>query len=295
MRELKHAWGWRTTSKLVVLSVDDYGAVRLNNRAAREKLPGLRGHMDQLDAVETREDLEALFSVLRSVKGGDGRPAVFTPYALAANPDFAWMRENRSYGYEVLPETFARLSAEQPAAYEGAWALWREGMAEGLFQPQFHGREHLSVPVIEEKLRRKDADLEINLELKSLAGLKSPETMPGVRFTEAFGLHDASLLEGHKEVIKDGVARFREVFGHAPDVFTPPSQILHPDLDVFAGAQGLKALDLPFQSRRPLGGGKSKRSVSFLRRRAGVGRGALSARLALSRRAAFTLNRWAQR
>jgi len=35
LNNLKNIWGWRTSRKIVVFSVDDYGNVRLDSRQAR--------------------------------------------------------------------------------------------------------------------------------------------------------------------------------------------------------------------------------------------------------------------
>ena len=89
---LKNIPGWHTAEKLVVFSVDDYGNVRLDSKAARDRMAAsgveLLGRFDHLDALETRQDLEALLEALSSVTDSHGRHAVFTPYALSANPDF---------------------------------------------------------------------------------------------------------------------------------------------------------------------------------------------------------------
>src|SRR6056297_2468844 len=185
--ELKHLPGWRAQGRYVAFAVDDYGSVRLSSREARDHLeasiPGFGGQMDCYDAVETCEDLEALFEVLRGVRDSDDRAAIFTAYALPANPDFQHMREVHAYAYESLTQTFRRLSAEQPRAYEGTWELWQEGMREGLIRPQCHGREHFSVPLLERKLIERDLDLEANLQVESLAGISNSPEMPGVGFT----------------------------------------------------------------------------------------------------------------
>ncbi len=98
---LKNIPGWRTAEKLVVFAVDDYGNVRLDSPRARDQLSeaglDMSSRFDQYDALETRQDLEALFEVLSSVSDSQGRNAVFTPYALCANPDFDAM-SNASAG-----------------------------------------------------------------------------------------------------------------------------------------------------------------------------------------------------
>jgi len=264
---LKNLHGWRTPRKLVAFAVDDYANVRVASVAARERLLAagldLSGQMDRYDALETRHDLEALFQVLNSVRDGKGQPAVFTPYALAANPDFAAIREDGAqYHPEPVPRTFQRLAAEQPQAYEGAWALWQEGVARGLVRPQCHGREHLNVALFEHKLLQRAPDLLANLEHDSLAGIASDSAMPGVGFTHAFGLHDRAELARHREILADAFDRFEQVWGYRSRTFTPPAQQLHPDLHEEVAQHGVLSLDKPLRCSRPLGGGSRRREVN---------------------------------
>lgn len=259
----KNLGGWRTERKIVVINVDDYGNVRLDSKRARENLikAGLKlsSRMDFFDALETREDLEALFEVLDSVADQHGRPAKFTAYCLSSNPDFEKTLTNREYCRELLPRTFLRKSASEPLAYEGTWKLWLEGVAHGFLQPQFHGREHLSVILINAKLRDNSADLNINLNNASMAGLTSH--LPGIIFTQAFALtpqlplNDQLKMQG--EIICRGMSDFAEIFGFTSLTFTPPSQVIHPLLYPIAVSQGIKAIDKPYRVIRQLGNEKS--------------------------------------
>lgn len=266
---LKNIPGWRTDEKLVLISVDDYGNVRLDSRAAWERMAGagldMRGRFDRVDTLETRQDLEALFDVLASVADAGGRSAVFTPYVLCANLDFDALRSgDPDYRYETLPRTFERLTATQPQAYDGAWALWREGIRLGLLRPQFHGREHLNVELIERKLRAGDRALTINLENRSMAGLGDEPSLPGVGFTQAFGLWDRSEIKRHREIIVDGLKLFEQVFGFRSQTFTPPAQQLHPDLYPWVESQGVCAIHKPLHCVRRLDRERSAREFNTL-------------------------------
>ena len=274
VKALKNIPGWRTRQKLVVFNVDDYGNVRLASRAAAEGLAkaglALEGRFDRLDTLETREDLEGLFEVLDSVRDSTGRGAVFTPYALSANPDFEALRKSPGqYHYEDLPRTFARLSAEDPQAYEGTWALWHEGIERGLLSPEFHGREHLNLRLIEHKLAHRAPDLMANIDVSSLAALRDDPALPGVGFTHAFGLADAADITRHREILTEGLALFQRVFGRPAHSFTPPAQRLHPDLHGFMEAQGIRAIDKPLHTVRGLDRGKTRREVNFMGRKRG--------------------------
>lgn len=273
-RNLKNLRGWRTDRKLVVFSVDDYANVRVDSASSLEKLEraGLppASHFDHFDSVETRDDLEALFEVLNSVRDRKDRPAIFTAYAMSANPDFERiLNDGESYYYETIPETFARLAADQPAAYEGAWALWREGLSAGLIKPQFHGREHLSIDLLERKLRNQSADLMINLRNRSMTSLGREPSLPGVGFTHAFGLHEASQLPRHREILRDGLRLFEKIWGFPSLTFTPPAQRIHPALYEDAERAGVLAIDKPLHCVRNLGNGAVQREINKTGRQRG--------------------------
>ena len=80
-----------------------------------------------------------------------------------------WMTTDyNKYIYELLPETYEKLSAKDSFAYEDTWNLWKEGIAKGILVPQFHGREHINLKVFEEKLIQKDQELLTALKNRSL-------------------------------------------------------------------------------------------------------------------------------
>ena len=264
---LKNLRGWRSSRKLVAFAVDDYANVRVASSRARQRLMDagldLSSQMDRYDTLETRQDLEALFEVLDSVRDSQDRPARFTAYALSANPDFARiLADGKHYHAEAVTETFARLEAEQPDAYEGAWALWQEGMERGLIKPQFHGREHLNVELFEHKLRSGAPDLHASIQHDCLAGISADPSMPGVGFSHAFGLHDSASLPQHRHILASGLDLFERVWGFRSTTFTPPAQKLHPALYDTAEAGGVVSIDKPLRCNRPMGDGTQRREVN---------------------------------
>jgi len=273
---LKNITGWRTPRKLVAFAVDDYCNVRVASRAALNNLKGagleLSGRFDGLDTMETRQDLEALFETLGSVRDAQGHAAVFTAYALSANPDFERIRAcGASYQYEPVTITFQRLAAEQPAAYEGAWKLWQEGMEKGLIRPQFHGREHFNIRLFEEKLQRKTSDLLANLANRSLAGLTREPSFPDIGFSQAFAVHDDSCLGRQIEVLKDGMQLFEQCFGIKSITFTPPAQTLSPRLYPVCEKLGIRLIHKPRLVRRKAASSEYVYELSWTGRKSPVG------------------------
>ena len=247
---LKNISGWRTREKLVVFAVDDYGNVRLDSSAARDNLirAGLDLHsrFDQVDALETRQDLEALFEVLSSVSDSRGHPAIFTPYTLCANLDFdAVSAERQLYRYESLPQTFDRLASLQSGSYRGAWDLWQEGIGQRFLKPQFHGREHLNIELFERKLRAGDNVVDLNIAQRSMVAFGGDSAMPGVGFTHAFGVWNKSEVDRHRGIIEDGLGLFESIFGSKSLTFTPPAQKIHPDLYPHLESLGIQGIFKP--------------------------------------------------
>ena len=267
---IKNIPGWRTKRKLVAIVVDDYGNVRIDSKKALENIskknPNKAKRFDLFDTLETREDLQMLYEVLCSVKDKNGKPAVFTPYALSCNIDFERMKENgyEDYRYELLPSTFNKLSSFQPSAYEGAWELWREGIKSGLMRPEFHGREHFNLKIFKEKLSKKDSSLMLSLENRSLSNI-GPSGYSSMGWTSAFSFWDP--MEDTKmfpEIIEDGLHNFEKIYGYKSKLFTPPARQFPENLEGKLTQWGLIAFDRPFFQGKHIGLGKYKYESSSM-------------------------------
>lgn len=265
---LKNLAGWRTRRKIVVFSVDDYGNVRVDSKSARERMDHdgvtAQNRFDRLDTLETKQDLQMLYDVLVSVKDQHGHHAVFTPFALPCNIDFEQMKENgyNEYRYELLPETYKKLSDCQPQAYKGAWDLWLQGIELGIMKPQFHGREHLNLKVFEEKLKESDQELITNLKNRSFTSLSDTgyETISSLA---AFDFWEFSENERFHDVITDGLNRFEEVYGYRSRHFTPPVYNSHPVLYGTLMENGVKFIDSALIKNEHQGEGKFKKRLNY--------------------------------
>ena len=276
LKKLKHSTllnaknliGWRTKRKIVVISVDDYGNVRLDSPKARKQIERsglkIKNRFDAYDTLETREDLEMLFETLTSVKDSNGRPAVFTPFAVPCNIDFEQMEEigYQSYIPELLPETFEKLSARQPEAYHGAWDLLKEGINKGLLVPQFHGREHLNLKVFEEKLVAGDHEVLTALKNRSYTSISS-SGYDSISPMAAFDFWDFDENERFKEIIRDGLHAFEKVYGYRSDHFNPPGGREHPAIHKTLKENGVRYIDTPLFKNEHQGEGKYKKIFNY--------------------------------
>lgn len=258
---LKNISGWRTNRKLIVFSVDDYGNVRLASKRAFENLKktniSLTSHFDRLDTLETREDLEALYEVLSSVKDKKGNPVVFTPYSLSCNIDFEAMKElgYSKYVYELLPKTYEKLCAKDPKAYSGTWDLWKEGIDKRLMKPQFHGREHFNLHIFNDLLQKKDNDFLKVLENDSYVSVPAHQTYKH-GWTAAYSFYNKDETVGFLDNVADGLKCFEQVYGYTSNSFTPPAQQFPLHLESGLEKYGIKYIDRPRSLNRHLGSGK---------------------------------------
>ena len=270
---LKNILGASTKRKLVIFSIDDYGNIRLDSAEALKHLKNdgvqPKDRFDEFDALETTEDLEHLFDVLRSVKDKNKRHAVFTPYALPCNINFQKTLEERAYVPETLPQTWKRLQNEQPKAYNGIENILQQGIKEQIFIPQFHGREHVNINLLNRHLAAGDSTVTTNLKNKSLIAVSKRKDMPDVGFNQSFAFWDTAETKAHREILTDGLQKFKDVYGYATTAFTPPAQQLHPELYSFLEAGGVQAIDKPLFTKRHLGFGKFKNEFNTLGKHSG--------------------------
>ncbi len=268
IQNAKNSIGWKTKRKIIVFSVDDYGNVRLNSKAARESMDkvGMKiySRFDALDTLETKQDLEQLFDVLNSVKDKNGRNAVFTPFTLPCNINFENILANdfENFEYETLPQTYLKLSKEQPEAYAGAWKKWLEGIEKGYLKPQFHGREHINLSIFNDKLKSKDEQLITALKNKSYTSI-SDENYPTMSSFAAFDFWNISENENLKSILIDGLAQFEKVFGYKSNYFTPPVFNIHHSLFPTLKNQGVDFIDLALYRKEHQGFNKYKKSFNF--------------------------------
>ena len=139
--------GWRTKRKIVVIESDDWGSIRMPSIDVYNAFvkKGFRvdvSDFNRLDSLESNDDLIALYEVLEVYRDMHGHHPVFTANCVVANPDFKQIKDSSftHYYYEHVNETL-----KQYPRRDKVLDLWQEGIANRLFYPQFHGREHLNI------------------------------------------------------------------------------------------------------------------------------------------------------
>lgn len=222
--------------KLIIIESDDWGAIRTPSKESiayfDRKGFDIAKSIYQNDALASQADLEKLFAVLQSYKGSDGKPAVITANSIMANPDFDKIKANdfQTYFWEPFTTTFKRYPK-----HNNNWAIWQEGIKEGVFHPQFHGREHLNINRWMKSLQSKDEAILTSFEQQTTYSGKEDYS-----FMEAYDWDSPSDIAQHQVIIAEGLKIFEEHFGYRSKSFIAPCYNWDTRLEPFLAQQGIE-------------------------------------------------------
>lgn len=230
---LMNVLGPQISQKIVVIESDDWGTVRMSSKEAYNNLlnKGYPVHdcpYNTNDALESNDDLIALFEVLRSVEGSDGNPAILTANNIVANPDFELIKKSgfREYHYEPFTNTLKKYPN-----HDNVMELYKSGIEEGLIQPQFHGREHLNVKRWMQALQNsKEAELDA-FEQKVFSPKIAKSKGYVNEYMDALNFDNTSELEFLKQSLVEGLDLFESIWGFRSKSFIASCYIWHSDLE----------------------------------------------------------------
>ncbi|NEW85325.1 MAG: polysaccharide (de)acetylase [Mariniphaga sp.] len=268
IKNLSNIPGWRTKRKIVVIESDDWGAIRMSSKQNLDQLSkqGVKPCSDdearylQNDSLASENDLIGLFEVLTSAKDRQNRNAVFNAVAVVANPDFDKIRENgfQKYEYEPFNETLKRYPE-----HGNSFALWQEGIANQLFIPQFHGREHLNVTSWMKALQVGDKDTLAAFDLR-VYGITPRNPINSISYQAAFDFVDIKELEYQKSVLTEGLILFEKLFGYKATFFVPTNGPFNNQLEETTAKMGIKYMGAAKIQAEPIGNGQFKKHFHYL-------------------------------
>lgn len=266
LRNFKNLPGKKTRRKIVCIYVDDYGSIRVKDRKAFETLKAAGILMDsnryaKFDTLASTEDLQKLFEVLTSVKDQRGKFACFTPFANIANPDFDKIRESgfTKYFREPFTETLKRYGS----SHEGSYELWKQGIAEHIFHPEYHGTEHINVKRFMEALQSGHKTTHLAFDNESVAVPLLPGDPPLKHETTVFYIEKAEENEMLKEDIRTGITMFVNLLGYRPRQFTPGAGIYSPALHPVLKDEGIDYINVNRYKAYPMGEGKFEKHFLY--------------------------------
>lgn len=235
---------WRTNRHIVVLESDDWGSIRMSNKSDWNKLLQKGYSVDKrpyerYDTLESDEDLLALYQVLEKHKDSSGHHPVITANMLVANPDFQRIKEAdyQEYFFEPIMETYKRYYGDSKVL-----EIMREGMDNGLFMPQSHGREHFNVRDWMSALRAKDPDVLAAFEY-GMCGI-APKDHPerGNCMMVALKTVDEVSQKEVNEIVSEGLDLFERLWGWRSETFIAPCYRWNEDIEKVLSDGGVKLL-----------------------------------------------------
>jgi len=244
LQNYANSFGWHTKRKIVVFESDDWGSIRMPSKETYNYLLSKNIRVDlcpycKYDTLESSEDLELLFDLLKSFSDKNGNNAVITSNVIVANPDFDKIKNENFNCYFYEPFTY---TLKKKNSNDRTFALYEEGISGGLFHPQFHGREHLN---IQKWLNSLQTGNEVSLlafenRLFCVSG-RTSDSLTG-EFTNAFASSNNEVVETYEEIIKDGLNIFNELFHFYPDSFIAPGYSWGSEVERITSENGIKYL-----------------------------------------------------
>ncbi len=223
--------GTKTRRKIIVFESDDWGSIRMPSTKIYNALlkHGIRVdkcHYLQNDSLANVEDFESLFNLLVKHKDIHGNHPVITANAVVANPDFEKIRDFKFQQYFLEP--FTETIKKYP---NHSFDLWKQGMAQNIFHPQFHGREHLNIPRWMHALQQNSKEMHFAFDYKLFGISKTISNEKNPSFMAAL---DADCLEdllNQKVILEEGLRIFQDSFGYESKSFIAPNYIWHSSIE----------------------------------------------------------------
>lgn len=227
--------GWSSKRRIVVIESDDWGSVRMPSAEVYDMLldkgiPVNKSYFTKYDCLESKDDLELLFSLLSSYKDKNGQHPVITANAVVANPDFKKIANSgkQKYFYEPITETHKNYP-DQGKAFD----LWKtQGMDNRLLWPQYHGREHIHVNKWMRAIQAGPQQEQLAFNNEVILGLGSADTA-NREFKYMAAFEYASQQEQHEieKITQDGLKLFKDIFGFESQTFVASGSVRGDHLD----------------------------------------------------------------
>ena len=266
IKNISNIFGWKTRRKLVVIESDDWGSIRMPSNECRKKLLTLgvpmgtrnRQRYTNYDTLASKSDFELLFDTLKQFKDFKGNHPVITAVSVVANPDFKKINANNflKYYYEPFTETLKSYGLND------AFAMWKYGLNENIFIPQFHGREHLNVQVwLRDLIKGKEET--INAFNENCWGFANKNDF-GIDYQAAFDIEFKDDIQYQKIVIREGLDLFEKIHGYRADFFVPPNGPFNNLLEYDSAKFGIKFISASKIQKEPQALGKYKTKFHWL-------------------------------
>jgi hypothetical protein len=221
--------GLKTNKRIVVFESDDWGSIRMTNKATynallQKGIPVDKSVYCKYDTLESVDDVNRLAELFGKYKNYNDENPKLTMNYVTANPDFDKIGESdkEEYFFEPFTDTYKKL-----ASSIDVFDIVKTGIVENLFMPQFHGRDHVNVPLWLNLLKTNEA-FKIGFEY-GIWGL-SKDVFPKMR-KSIQATYDSVDLNYTKSSIVEGLSLFKEQFGFGSNSFIANNYVWSNDLN----------------------------------------------------------------
>lgn len=265
--------GWRTNRKILVIESDDWGSIRMPSpevfkKCLRAGYPVDKIVYERYDSLASEEDLELLFDLLSSFKDARGNHPLITANSLVANPDFEKIEADdfKSYHYELITETFKKYPS-----HKNNFQIWKQGMEANVFRPQFHGREHLNVPMFMHALQKGDRDAHFGFSHGMPGSIPMGPVVQGNPYVEATRFRTAVDKDETLRILREGLVLFEKLFGYKSETIIPPNYTWSPDFNTAVQELGVRSFQGIRKQREPVPGGADKYHDVYMGKKNSIG------------------------
>lgn len=266
---LKNIVGKSVKEKYLVIESDDWGSIRMPSLKTFKRLKtkglsvdkGESKRYNTSDTLASKQDFEHLYDTLSKFKDNDGNHPVFTAVSVVANPDFDKIRANNfeKFEYEPFTTTLERYGQSD------ALPMWKQGIEEHLFYPEFHGREHLNANVWLRALQKNDKSTRLAFD-EGCWGIKI-KTPYNINYQAAFDVELVVDIENQKVILSSGLDLFEQIHGYKAKFFVPPNGPFNNQLEKVTAEKGIKYIGAAKVQKEPQGQGKFKNKYHWLGQR----------------------------
>jgi hypothetical protein len=241
-RNLIQIPGFKTNRKIVVIESDDWGSIRTSSKLAYNLMldNGIAVDKDlycKYDSLESEEDLSALFTTLVKFKDKMGNHPIITANTIVANPDFDKIKKSNfeEYHYEIFTNTLERYHGNSKT-----FELWKQGIKENLFRPQFHGREHVNINMWMNSLKADNKEMHLAFDNKMFGIPLENANSKRNNYMAAFDFTNINEMSKNELTIVDGLKIFSNLFGFRSDTIIAPCYVWSDQMNPMLKEQGIK-------------------------------------------------------
>jgi len=231
--------GFRTNRRIVVIESDDWGSIRMPSIWAQENLKKNGVTFDEspflkFDSLESSKDIKLLINMLYGIRDKNDNPAKITMNFIMTNPNFKKILDTDflEYHYEPFYHTYNRYDETS-----NTLNTIFDGMRFGVFQPQFHGREHLNVARWIDALKTNKPFIRFAFDNEIFDLSKS--NIPKSSFMDNLHFRNCKEYQKQQESLLDGLELFESVFKFKSKSFIAPRYTWAKELNKFLYDNGI--------------------------------------------------------